>query len=353
VAGDIQRNILVAPLNWGLGHATRCIPVIRQLISRGFNPILASDGAALELLRKEFPQLISLQLPSYQIRYSNSAGGFRWQILKSLPSMLRAIREERNLVDRWISEYDLHGILSDNRPGAVSRKVPSVYMTHQVNVLSGATTWLTGKIHRNIIDKFDECWIPDFDGDIDLSGELGHPKKRPAKIRYIGPLSRFNRLESPKNYDLTILLSGPEPQRTLLENRLTDEIKDFDGKILIIRGKVGPKQTIITQKNVATYNFMTADQLQQVLPQGKIIICRSGYTTIMDLAKLGVKSFFIPTPGQYEQEYLAKKCKAEGWAPFTSQDDFKIGDLDQCELFSGIPPVQSDVDWDDLFKIYA
>lgn len=348
----LSANVLVAPLNWGLGHATRCIPIIRQLLAHGFTPILASDGSALELLRKEFPHLQALELPSYEIEYSKNGYDFKWKMLKNLPNMIEAMRAEKKVVKKWVKEYNLSGIISDNRLGVFSKKIPSVFITHQLNVLTGNTSWLTGIMHRSIIDRFTQCWVPDSDGLVNLSGKLGHLDQPWEKVRYIGPLSRFEKKDETKMFDLTVVLSGPEPQRTMLEDILKKEVRRFPGKVLIVRGVMGSKQTVRTEKNTIIYNFMTSDELETALNQSHLVLSRSGYTTVMDLAKLGLKAFFIPTPGQYEQEYLARKFKNEGLAPSAKQDKFTIEKLIEVDLYKGLPLPESNVDWESLFGLF-
>lgn len=347
-----KNNILVAPLNWGLGHAARCIPVIDNLISEGYHPILASDGNALELLKKEFPQLTVLELPSYKIQYPENGEDFKWKMIKSLPKMLDAIAEEKKLVKKWVKEFDLCGIISDNRLGVYSKKVPSVFMTHQLNVLTGNTSWITTKMHQQIIKKFDECWVPDFENEPNLSGRLGHVENPDFYVKYLGPLSRFNKEERPKKYDLMVLLSGPEPQRTLLENRLKNEIQNCRKNTVFIRGKVQAKQEINQVGKVTYYNFMTTSELQHALNESELILCRSGYTTVMDLAKLQKSCFFIPTPGQYEQEYLAEKFEQEKLVPYSNQDDFKIEFLKDISSYSGLPTFTEELHWKNLFCLF-
>jgi len=348
-----EKNILVAPLNWGLGHATRCIPIIRALEENGFTPILASDGDALELLRKEFSHLKLLELPSYDIEYPEDGKNFRWKMLKSIPGMMQAIAAEKKTIKKWVKEFDLIGIISDNRPGILNKKVHSVFITHQLNVLTGKTTLISSKLHQKIIDKYDECWVPDFEDKPNLSGKLGHLKKPHPKVRYIGPLSRFEMSDVAKKYDLMVLLSGPEPQRGMLEDYLRKSINQFNGKVVFIRGVVENKQEIVVEKNVTYYNFMTSAELEKTLNESEMVLCRSGYTTIMDLVKLGKKAFFIPTPGQYEQQYLAKKLKKEGIFPSTEQGEFKIGDLTAVDCSLGFPRRENNIHWKNLFCLFA
>ena len=346
------KNILVAPLNWGLGHATRCIPIIRELEKNGFTPVLASDGVTLQLLQKEFPHLLSLKLPSYEIEYANNGADFKWKLIKNSPKMIEAIFSEKKIVKKWIAEFDLQGIISDNRLGVYSKKIPSVLITHQLNVLSGKTTWISSKLHQYFIKKFTECWIPDKKENQNLTGKLGHLKNSSLNLKYLGPLSRLEKKDLPIKYDLMAILSGPEPQRTFLEQKLSKEIQSFNGKIVFIKGIIESEQKIDQDNNVTYYNFMTTSEIETAFNESKIVLCRSGYTTVMDLAKLQKKAFFIPTPGQFEQEYLARRLKRNGFLPYAKQDDFIIKNLSEVSLYSGLPQLIKEIDWKQLFVLF-
>ena len=346
------KNILVAPLNWGLGHATRCIPIIRELEKNGFTPILASDGAALQILQKEFPYLQTLTLPSYKIEYAKNGAAFKWKLFKNSPKMINAILSEKRLVKKWISEFGLSGIISDNRLGVYSKKIPSVFITHQLSVLSGKTTWISSKLHQHFIKKFTECWIPDMEKQPSLSGKLGHLKQHKMNLIYIGPLSRLEKKELPVQYDLMVLLSGPEPQRTYLEQKLKNEVKLFSGKVLFIEGVIASEQKTERDQNVTYYNFMTTQELEIAFNESAMVLCRSGYTTIMDLAKLEKKAFFIPTPGQFEQEYLAKRLQKKSFVPYANQEDFVIENLQEVNLYKGLPLLEKNIDWKELFILF-
>lgn len=348
----LEKNILVAPLNWGLGHTTRCIPIINALMERGYTPILASDGSALSLLKKEFPNLVTLELPSYAIEYATKASNFKWKLIKNSPKTINAILKEKKLANKWIKEYHLVGIISDNRLGVHNKNVPSVFMTHQLNVLSGRTTWFSSKMHQYFIRKFDECWVPDVKGIPNLTGKLGHLKKSNLNLKYIGVLSRLQKQKLEKVYDLMILLSGPEPQRTLLEEKLIDELKQYKEKVVFIKGKVEAQQTKDIVNNITFYNYMQTEELEKTCNESDKILCRSGYTTIMDLVKLEKKAFFIPTPGQFEQEYLAKRLMKQGLAPSEKQRNFKISDLALLSVYKGFRTMNSEVNWSNLFGLF-
>lgn len=333
---QISKNILVAPLHWGLGHATRCIPIIEAILENGDNPIIASDGEALLLLKKEFPALTFYELPSYNIRYAAPGKSLKWKMVTDTPYLIATIIKEHIALKRLIKLEKLDGVISDNRMGMFSSKIPCVYITHQTTVLSGNTTWFTTKMHRTFIKKFSKLWIPDLDVKNNLTGLLSSDVLHDFKTTYIGPLSRFsNNGTYQKKYDLLVLLSGPEPQRSLLEDQLLLEVKKFKGEVLFIAGLVEPEQQVIKKGNVTYYNYLSTQGLQKALDRSAAVLSRSGYTTIMDLCKLGKKAFFIPTPGQYEQEYLAQRLEKAGVAPFALQDDFNITMLDTLVDYKG------------------
>lgn len=349
---SLKRNILVAPLNWGLGHSARCIPIIRELERSGFNPIIASDGHALKLLQKEFPHLQSLVLPSYNVAYPENGNRFIWKMIQNSPKMLKAVLNEKKIVNKWVKEHKLHGIISDNRLGVYSKKIPSVYLTHQLTVLSGKTTWISSKLHRLFIRQFTKCWVPDREKSRTLSGKLGHLKDTSLNVKYLGTISRFEKKNVPIIYDLMVLLSGPEPQRSLLEEKLKAELQFYNGKVVFIQGIIEKEQRKAVAGNITYYNFMTSDELEQTLNQSEIVLCRSGYTTIMDLEKLEKKAFFIPTPGQFEQEYLAKRMKRKGILPYSKQDKFKLEKLLEVKLYNGLTQHNGDTDWKTIFEVF-
>ncbi len=348
----LKKRILIAPLNWGLGHATRCIPVINALLAEGFVPIIASDGRALLLLKEEFPELQFVELPSYHIRYAKKGSHLKFKLLQNSPKTLKAISKERTLIKTLIKEDAIDGIISDNRFGVYSKKIPSVFITHQLKVMSGITTWMSTKMHDKLISKYDECWVPDAPSSHNLSGDLGHIKKNIIPIKYIGPMTRFKTESRKILYDLMVLLSGPEPQRTILEDHLLNELKRYKGSVLFVRGCVELQQDIKKEGDLIMYNYMTSSQLQDAINESELIISRSGYTTIMDLAKLGKRAFFIPTPGQYEQEYLAKRFLDNGILPSCKQEEFTIEMLNSVNLYNGFKDFNFNVDFENLFNLF-
>lgn len=345
---------MVAPLHWGLGHATRCIPIIRALLENNFKVLLASDGAALLLLQKEFPELEAIELPAYNITYPKKGSHFKWKILLKLPQIKKTMAAEKKMVKQLVEAGKIQGIISDNRFGVRNKAIPSVFITHQLNVLTGNTSFITSKMHQNIIKKFDACWVPDVDDAVvNLSGKLGHLKKEPFPINYIGVLSRMKKREIPKTIDILLLLSGPEPQRTLFEEKLKIAFKGSEKTVVMVRGLVEKTQKWEDFENIQTVNFMNSEGLEETINKSEMIISRPGYTTIMDLTMLEKKAFFVPTPGQYEQEYLAKRLKSLGIAPSCKQEKFKLEKLNKVSVYRGLKTLsQQQVNFSELFSLF-
>jgi uncharacterized protein (TIGR00661 family) len=300
-----KTRILVAPLNWGLGHATRCIPIINYLLQSGIEVVLGSDGKALQILRSEFPDLAHVELPSYGSNYTSNL--FALNILKQLPAMGCAIRKEQKMLPELIRKYNLSAIISDNRFGLYSNSVPSVIITHQVEIPIGIPRlhWLGNRINQHFLKKFGKIWVPDFKGAFNLSGSMSHGTVIDERLQYLGPVSRMKSGPSTAKHELLIVLSGTEPQRTTLEHILLRQLANLPYKTLLVQGITSRKERIVCSNKLEMVTYMTGAELNQAILESGLIISRSGYTTIMDLAFLGKKALLIPTPGQREQEMLA------------------------------------------------
>lgn len=348
----MSKKVLIAPLNWGLGHATRCIPIINALQQEGFEPVIASDGAALSLLKKEFPLLETKELPSYNIEYAKKASNFKLKMLINSPKIANAINAEKKMTKKILESDQYYGIISDNRMGVRHKSVPSVFITHQLTVLSGNTTNISTRLHNKYIKKFDVCWVPDMADNPNLSGELGHPKRNQLPVTYLGPLSRFEHQVLPKKYDIMVLLSGPEPQRSILEKKLFQEFEKSDKSIVFVRGVIEDRHQTYVKNNITVHNYLTGKALENAINSSNLIISRSGYTTVMDLAKLKKKAFFIPTPGQFEQEYLAERLANSKLVPSCNQSDFTLKQLYQMNEYKGLSSFSTDIDYGKLFHFF-
>lgn len=333
---------MVCPLDWGLGHATRCIPVINEFLSNNCRVIIGSSGKQKALLEQEFPNLTFLELKGYEVEYPTS-GSMTLKMLLQLPKINNAIQEEHCWLDKIIDEHQIDLVISDNRYGLWSNKVKSILITHQIFVKAPIGEGWIENVLKNYFDKFSEIWIPDVEGENNLSGDLSHKKPLPNKFKFIGILSRFSSSlreqqlvptsrESNLNeekFDFMAIISGPEPQRTIFEKLVIEQLQKTQLKAVVLRGlpetnvianceERNRKQSarineiassVLLPRNddrIKIFNHLETNDFLNYLQKSKVVISRSGYSTIMDLAALGKKAILVPTPGQTEQEYLAK-----------------------------------------------
>ena len=331
-------TILVAPLDWGLGHATRCIPIIHELLKLQCNVIIATDKKQHRLLNTEFPNQKFVELPGYEIHYSNKKRFFRLKIIKQLPKILRAIIFEKKWLNHFLRANEIDAVISDNRYGLYHPKFQCIFLTHQLTIKTG-NTFIENLIQRliyTLINHFSTCWVPDERGPVNLAGELSHPESMPAiPAKYIGVLSRLQTSKHVKQqHKLLIVLSGPEPQRTFLERKLLQQLEDFEDPVLFVRGLPGVAAILSHQENITFHNHLPAIQLEQAFQQSEYLVSRCGYTTVMDICKMKMKSILIPTPGQTEQEYLAKHLQKQGFCRSAIQEGFNLKkELENAEKF--------------------
>lgn len=318
-------RILVAPLDWGIGHSTRCVPIIRELLRQGAEVYIASNGRPLKVLQREFPQLPSLTLPRYDVKYPFRS--IMLNMLLQLPRLLWAIFAEHRMGDRWVRHYGLDGIITDNRLGCFSRRVPTVFITHQVHLKAPDENIarFTNRINHSFMRRFGRCWIPDWDNAQNLSGTLSRPSAHPKTV-YTGPLTRLQPLRAEIRYDALVLLSGPEPQRTYVEKAILKQAAGLPYKMLLVQGKPETDQAIEGPENVQIVPFLDAPELSRAIAESRMVVCRSGYSTVMDLAVLGKRALYIPTPGQTEQEYLAEYLNEKGASLWQSQQDIRLSE---------------------------
>lgn len=321
--------VLISPLDWGLGHTTRCIPIIRELIHQGCTIIIACNSTQKALLMAEFPQLSFVHLQGYDLKYGKTRWGTVLRIIFQIPKILTRINNEKRWLNIFLKQQPVDIIISDNRFGLHVKSVYSIFITHQLYIKTGLgimadkfVQWLN---YRQIA-RFNTCWVPDYKGHQSLAGKLSNPVTLPPlPVQYLGGLSRLQPCaDEIKTIDLLIILSGPEPQRSIFENRLLNELKGYTGKAVLVRGLPKSTDDIKIGDNIIVYNYATVNQLNKLICNSEYIISRSGYTTIMDLLKLQKKSILVPTPGQAEQEYLAEFLHRQQFAYTIRQSRFSL-----------------------------
>lgn len=329
-------KVLVAPLDWGLGHATRCIPLIQSLLEDGCEVWLAGSGPSGKLLTAEFPDLPYREIPSHPVQYARSRGRFLLTMLGQLPRLLRQVKEEKYWLEQFLEQHPMDVILSDNRYGLHHPSTTNILITHQLGPRLGVSNGadrILARVHKRLMNNFNACWVPDHPFHPNLSGLLGHPTwTAPIPVHYIGPLTRFKPATNPIiPGKITIVLSGPEPQRNLLEKKCLQELRSWTGPITMVRGLPQNTQPIAAPAHWTVFDHLPTPLLQQEMEEAERIIARCGYSTLMDLSVLKKRSILIPTPGQPEQEYLAGWIGAQGLAYCIAQTDDLLLALKQEE----------------------
>lgn len=325
-----QKTILVCPLDWGLGHATRMVPLIELLLKKNARVIIGADNRPLAFLKKRFAECEFVRMPGYQPTYP-ARGSMLMKMIRDFPTMLREARRSKILLDELVEEMKIDVVISDNRYELSTTKAYCIFITHQLNIQASGIANLLKPIALFIINqfikKYDALWIPDLEHGLSLSGKLSHLSRYPlAETHFIGPMSRFGhhgKFALTDHIDLLILLSGPEPQRSILEQLLLQQAAATHLKVVMLQGKPeSEKQETIN--NVTTIAHLEDKALAQMISSAAIIISRPGYSTIMDLIHFNKKAIFIPTPGQTEQQYLADRLMKQGFCIAQKQKDFNL-----------------------------
>ena len=329
-------TILVSPLDWGLGHASRMIPMIRRFVQDGHNIILAGSGRSAEILRNTFPDLRFVSLPCHTV-YMGSGKHSYIQLVLQVPALVFSVFREHRLAKKIVHDEAVDIVISDNRYGLYCRNTYSVLITHQVSpVLPAIFRCLEFPLYliiRKLIQRFDQCWIPDFPHpEVNLSGNLSHRYKTPSNARYIGILSRFSHpdisgeIQPSLRYEVAVVLSGPEPQVSIFEKQMFSQLIQLEKSAILLRGM--RNQPIETSGSSPSYihqvSHLEVNAFSQVLKQAGLVISRSGYSGIMDFIALGISAILTPSPGQSEQEYLADWLSEKGWFRCVTQDKLNL-----------------------------
>ncbi len=317
-------KILVAPLDWGLGHATRCVPVIREFIRQGAEVELAVVRANASLLREIFPELRQRLAPSYNIVYPKHGYNMGLWLLKNSSHMNAVMRYERRYADEMVARHGYDVLLSDNRFGFYSKNAYNIYMTHQRRIAfpkAFSAFERVGEIwHGKIMSRFDQVWVPDLEEAPGYAGNLSHVADRSRKARFVGALSRFDIPETcgssvgVKEYKVVAVISGVEPARSQFENQLREALRKIPGKHMMILGRPSATQKCWTEGNIVFHNHLPTEPFAAAVRDAEWVVSRGGYSTVMDMAVLGAKCIFVPTPGQYEQVVLGRNLSAAGFA---------------------------------------
>ncbi|MFZ1675835.1 MAG: glycosyltransferase [Saprospiraceae bacterium] len=317
-------KIFFPVLNWGLGHASRSLPLIKKYMSAGHEVLCASDGEALSMLRRELPDQLVLQLPGYEIFYGSRYMPFN--MLKHGRGMLKAMKAEHELTKVIVARHGIDCIISDNRYGCYHADIPSALITHQLQVFTGQKL-LDVYIRRQIrswCKNFSEIWIPDQSPPDNITGDLSGLNTEPIPKYYLGVVSELTCVPNAGKYKAVAVISGPEPARTNFEQLVIKQLSALKGNYAVVCGKPGENEKIHEEKNLTIIPYLSRMELSALLNQTTIVISRGGYTTLMDLAKTGHKAIVCPTPGQYEQIYLADRLANLGQCIYRRQENLNL-----------------------------
>lgn len=338
-------SICIAPLDWGLGHATRCIPIINAFLSLGHKVYIASEGHHAVILKEAFPNTPVLPLRGYHVKYTKNRNLFFITIFLQGPKILWSAINEYFWLKRMHKKYQFDLVVSDNRVGFFHKKTPSVFITHQLNLIMPYqwATRLFQQIQYAWLTNFSSCWVPDIEGDNNLSGILSNPTQKPnTPLFYLGILSRLfttlpEKSQAADTNPICFLgiISGPEPQRTLLENILWEEGNQINKKFVLVAGLPMNREYQKVSANGVLFNHLSGETLANEIKKAEYIICRGGYTSLMELIPFEKKLIFVPTPGQTEQTYLGKYWQNKNWAISFEQHNFNLAKaLDAAAKFS-------------------
>lgn len=342
----VGKRILYGVYHWGLGHATRSLVLIRALIERGDRvTVLMAPGAGYRLLQSELGDACEF----YPFRdtpapFSRYPAIFYLRMTAAMPWVLAGYRREHRLTEKLVAERHLDCVVSDSRLGVWSAAVPSYCIFHSIHQRVPFFSRLTERIvergQRDLLKGFTKVLIPDVVDRGGLSGWLGHdPVFDWGKDRlvYIGPLSSVPRMDVEQDLDVFFSVSGIEPQRGLLERLVLDSLPGLSGRIMVTLGRPGDD----ARRDIAgatVYGYLDRQRQAEMLNRAKLVMTRSGYTTLMELAGIGRKALFVATPGQSEQEYLARFHRERGHVWSVAQKHLDIPrDLEHARAARGIP----------------
>lgn len=318
-------EIIYGICSWGLGHATRSLPVLRRLLSENNNLTVISNGRSLEVLKKELgEQATYVDIPDYPMLLSENTRQFLAKSMVYWPVFIKRIEDGLAQLQKILDKKHYDCIISDARYDMYSKKIPSFFISHQMRIMNP----LQIKMFEHAMERFNMFFfkryrgvmVPDYKEN-SLSGDLSHNLKRIDEdaIHYVGVLSDFTRRPMKKDIDFLISISGPEPQRSILEEKLASQTEELKGNVVMTLGKA-EKYSITKKKHLTTYSFVTKELREELLNKSKLVVSRSGYSTLMDVAVVGTKALFIPTPGQIEQEYLSRYHNNLGTFHSVTQD---------------------------------
>lgn len=324
-------DIIYSICSWGLGHATRSLPILRQLINENHHLTVISHDRSLQLLKNELKDAVEYEdIPDYPMLVSKNTQQFIAKSLVYWPLFIKRMESGLQHLGKLLKDIPCDRIISDGRYDMYSKHIPSFFISHQIRIMNPLRLHLFERgseiFNEFFFKRFQDIIIPDYKEN-NLSGDLSHNLKKidENQLHYVGLLSDFEKKSLNKDIDYFISLSGPEPQRTILEQKIRTQLNHLNGTVIMSLGKT--EETISTpDDHIKIYSYLSKEKRENLLNRSKLVISRSGYSTIMDLAVIGTQAFMIPTPGQIEQEYLAQHLKQTNICHSTTQHNLNLSE---------------------------
>jgi hypothetical protein len=291
-----DKKILLSPLDWGMGHTTRCVSIIRQLLAQDNSLTFAGNESQTGFMRREFSEIECVHLEGYNIFLDSKRNTYR-QMMNQALKINGASKSENRWLKKYCETNDVDIIISDNRYGFYHTEIPSIFITHQLKLQIPTLAGLTSNLIQSRVNKFDCCWIPD--DERNLSGELSNAKLEIPALR-IGILNRFVKIETDEDLDILVILSGPEPSRTTFEKQCIDYLRKNEVGSAAIVGSGND------QHQYEMYSNPSTKEMENLIARSCLVLSRAGYTSIMEMVDLQQNAVLIPTSGQFEQEYLSE-----------------------------------------------
>ena len=313
-----NKTILLSPLDWGFGHTSRCVPLIRTLSANCNEIIFAGNATQINFINTEFPLIKTELIDGYNIYLSSQESTYK-QVIKQSLKIVKTVKKETTWVKKYVSTNNIDLIISDNRYGFRHPDIQSVFIGHQLNLNLPKFKKIVNQQLANQINLFNECWIPDNE-ELNLSGSLSKSILIKIARNYIGLLSRFKIKTEVIKYDYLFIVSGPSPENNIFLNKIEQKIQKSNLKIAI----VSVIKSVNSNTNADYFCLPSTKLLNNLINQSECVVSKSGYTTIMEMVALNKKAILIPTKGQFEQEYLAKHIRIDNLEFIDSLDQLKL-----------------------------
>ena len=295
------QNILFSALNWGYGHVMRSLVLLKKLVKQGNKLYVVGTDEQITLFKTEGLEASYIHQEGYPFQFGGN-GNFSLDLFKNLSALKQHFVREQKNVEQLCADFAIDLVIADQSLGVFSRKVPSILITHQLNLPLSWWEKPAQAFYNKQLKNFQQIWIPDQAPPNNLAGRLSETNRK--NVTYIGWLSRFTEIPKvDKQFDVGVLVTGPQPYAQQFFEEMCKRFENSPEKVFIIYNGTNLR----THKNIVIFQHQATAEMAELLCSAKLLITRSGYSTLMDLYALGIRNVELhATPGQAEQLYLKK-----------------------------------------------